>query len=77
MALSAAFLTYTIVVLGAQGQPLTTTPSFAIGISLVFISVQLLTAGVLAEILTRSGPSKAYPIRTETLNCEREWKRPE
>jgi hypothetical protein len=77
MVVSAAVLAYTIIVLGAQGQPLTTTPSFMIGISLLFISVQLLTAGVLAEILTRSGPSKAYPIRTETLNYEREWKRPE
>ena len=77
MAVSAAVLAYTIIGLGAQGQPLTTTPSFVIGISLLFISVQLLTVGFLAEILTRSGPNKAYPIRTETLNYEREWKRPE
>ena len=76
MAISAAVLSNTIIVVG-QGQPLTTTPSLVIGISLLFISVQLLTVGFLAEILTRSGPSKAYPIRTETLNYEREWKRPE
>ena len=76
MAISAAVLSNTIIVVG-QGQPLTTTPSLVIGISLLFISVQLLTVGFLAEILTRSGPSKAYQIRTETLNYEREWKRPE
>lgn len=76
MAVSAAVLANTIIVVG-QGQPLTTTPSLVIGISLLFISVQLLTTGFLAEILTRSGPSKAYPIRTETLNYERAWKRPE
>ena len=76
MAVSAAVLSNTIIVVG-QGQPLTTTPSLVIGISLLFISVQLLTVGFLAEILTRSGPNKAYPIRTETLNYEREWKRPE
>ena len=56
MAVSAAVLAYTIIGLGVQGQPLTTTPSFVIGISLLFISVQLLTAGVLAEILTRVVP---------------------
>lgn len=67
-----AYLFLLKVVTGADigGRPLL----FA-GILLAITGIQLVTTGVLAEIMTRNAPARAYPVRSETDSGQRGWQR--
>ena len=49
-------------------------PMLFAGVLFALAGVQLVTTGVLAEILTRNAPAKAYAVRSASAMHERRWK---
>ena len=48
-------------------------PLLFAGILLAITGIQLVTTGVLAEILTRNSPARVYPVRYQTDDAARGW----
>ena len=51
-------------------------PLLMVAVLLVIAGVQLVTTGVLAEVLTRSAPTRDYPVRAQTDEAHRDWAHP-
>lgn len=71
--LGALILTYLLALKVAFGADIGGRPLLFTGILLTIAGIQLVTTGVLAEILTRSGPNHQYPTRGFE-NQPRDWK---
>ncbi len=72
-AIGGTLLTYLFVLKVMFGADIGNRPLLFAGILFAITGIQLVTTGVLAEILTRSGPIRDYPTRSATDNSERRW----
>ncbi|MCB1906360.1 MAG: glycosyltransferase family 2 protein [Rhodocyclaceae bacterium] len=80
-ALGAAILTYLVAVKLLLGEDIGTRPLLFGGFFLVIAGIQMVTSGVLAELLTRvlfeSGGAQAYLVRpSEALRADEGWHEP-
>ena len=69
-------LTYLFCIKLFLGEDIGSRPLLFTGILFVIAGLQLITTGVLAEILTRSNPSTSYPVRQQTREENRRWHDP-
>jgi glycosyltransferase involved in cell wall biosynthesis len=72
-AVGGLILSYLFVIKVFLGEDIGGRPLLFVGILLAIAGVQLVTTGVLAEILTRNAPTRAYPVRAETDDSHRAW----
>ena len=73
-AVGGAMLGYLLMVKLLMGVDVGGRPMLFAGVLFALAGVQLVTTGVLAEILTRNAPAKAYAVRSASAMHERRWK---
>jgi glycosyltransferase involved in cell wall biosynthesis len=74
--LGGAILTYLMVIWFLGSQPIGTRPLFAVGILLIILSIQLISLGILAELLTRHTEARIPETLISQRTYDREAQRP-
>lgn len=72
-AVGSLVLTYLFMIKVFLGEDIGGRPLLLGGTLLVIAGIQLVTTGVLAEVLTRSAPAREYPVRAQTDEAHRSW----